>query len=130
LKTQECICEKEGSLPSLYWMIRGECLFAFLSTANCFLVNQNSKRYGWHSYMVQLSCSKFNYIVQKAAVQNYEFIWLQFNQLRASSWPILRLRDFAVQYRRHIFLFGRKLSGVLLLNSLSKECECPGNRGS
>lgn len=38
------------------------------------------------------SCSKFNSIVQKAAVQNYESIWFQFNQLEVPSWPALKLR--------------------------------------
>lgn len=68
-----------------------------------------------------VSCSKFNSVVQKAAVQNYESIWFQSNWLEVTSWPILRLRDTVSQCMRHIFLFGRKLFGFLLPNSGSKD---------
>lgn len=68
-----------------------------------------------------LSCSKFNSIVQKAAVQNYESIWFQFNQLEVPIRSILRLRETASQFMRHIFLVGLKFFGFLLPNSMAKD---------
>lgn len=131
---RECICEKEGKVPSLYSLFRREQFV-------CIPVNskplprkskpkevQGVKLYGmcypW------LSCGKFNSIVQKAAVQNCESIWFQFNQLEVPRWPILRLRDIASQCMTHIFLFGRKPFGFLLPNSVSKDVWEPQEGGS
>lgn len=57
---RECICEKEGKVPSLYSHSRGEHLFAFQSKANHFLVNQNPKRCGWWNYM---ACATLGWVV-------------------------------------------------------------------
>lgn len=108
-RKKDCICEKEGKVPSLSLLFRKVCI-----SVNSKPLPSKSKPkevrvaklygmcYPW------LSCSKFNSVVQKAAVKNYESIWFQFNQLEVPSWPILRLRDTASQCMRRIFLFGRK----------------------
>lgn len=68
-----------------------------------------------------LSCSKSNWAVQIVAVQNYEPIWFQFSQFEAPSWPICTWRDVTIQYKRHILLAGRRFSGLLMLNPVSKD---------
>lgn len=112
------MCEKKGKVPSLYTL--------FIVSVNNNLLSSKSKpkevwaRKLYGTCYPWLSCSKFNSIVQKAAGQNYEFIWFPFNQLEVLSWIILRLRETASRCMKHVFLFGSMLCGFWLPNSISK----------
>lgn len=115
----------EGKVPSLcsiFWKGTFVCIAANshpLSSKSKLkemrVVKLYSMCYPW------LSCSKSNCAVQIVAVQNYEPIWFQFSLFEALSCPTCRWRDVTIQYMRHFLLAGRRFSGLLMLNSMSKD---------
>lgn len=64
--------------------------------------------------------------MQKAAVQNYESILFQFNQLEVPSWPALKLREITSQCIRHIFSVWQKALWIFVAQLKVKRYHTPG----
>lgn len=65
MKKQECMCDKKGKCRHYAQFFGREHLFALQPTAIHFLVNQNSKRHWWWSY---IACATNGWVVVNPTV--------------------------------------------------------------